>query len=153
MDREWLAQWRASMLDNLSRLAVSFEAQFGYPPGRHDIAGAASEAELAGLAAAHGPDLPDDLLVFHQTIAEVRLPDVTHGYWIHRPPHTDPPHTLSDGRRVIVFGSDGNGGLFALTAGSGTPVLRMSAEEEAVVFTANLEEFLVFLERETAAFA
>jgi hypothetical protein len=140
------------MRGNLSRLAVSFEAQFGYAPGVHEIAEAATEAELAGLLAAHGEDLPDDLRVFHETIAEVRLPAVTHGYWIHRPPHTDPPHTLSDGRRVIVFGSDGNGGLFALTAGSGTPLLRLSDEEEAVVFTPDLREFLVFLERETAAF-
>jgi hypothetical protein len=150
VDRKWLADWEASMRGNLSRLAVSFEARFGYAPGVHEIGDAATEAELAGLVAAHGEDLPDDLLLFHQTIAEVRLPDVTHGYWIHRPPH--PERTLSDGRRVIIFGSDGNRGLFALTAGSGTPVLRLSDEEEAVVFTADLRDFLVFLERETAAF-
>ncbi|NMO51828.1 hypothetical protein HH310_11565 [Actinoplanes sp. TBRC 11911] len=150
MDRKWLEQWRASMRENLSRLAG--ERRFGQVAGVHEVAGAATEAELADLVATHGDDLPYDLLAFHQAIAEVRLPAVTHGYWIHRPPHTDPPHTLSDGRRVIVFGSDGNGGLFALTAGSGTPVLRLSDEEEAVVFTADLQEFLSFLERETAAF-
>lgn len=151
MDRKWLEQWRSSMRENLSRLAD--ERLFGQVPGVHEVADAATEAELAAMVATHGDDLPDDLLTFHQAIAEVRLPAVTHGYWIHRPPHSDPPHTLSDGRRVIVFGSDGNGGLFALTAGSGTPVLRLSDEEEAVVFTADLQEFLSFLERETAAFS
>jgi hypothetical protein len=150
VDRKWLEKWRASMRENVSRLAD--ERRFGQVPRVHEIAGPANAEELADLAATHGDDLPNDLLAFHQAVAEVRLPAITHGYWIHRPPHTDPPHELSDGRRVIVFGSDGNGGLFALPAGSGTPVLRLSDEEESVVFTANLQEFLTFLERETAAF-
>ena len=94
-------------------------------------------------------------------MAEVRLPDVATGYWIHRPPlpGEDPghPRLLSDGRAVVVFGSDGGGAWFALAAGSGGPVLRLAGggllggaydADRAAPVAGNLREFLVLLRRE-----
>lgn len=127
MDEEWAGRWRDAMRGDVRRLMDGFEQRFGYPPGEPEIAGPATEAELAGL---RGDGVPADLLALYQVVAEVRIMDVSIGYAIHRPPPPgeDPghPRRLSDGRRIVVFGSDGGGALFALPADAGRPVLRLA---------------------------
>jgi hypothetical protein len=129
METAWIEQWRDDLRTDVRRLLSSFESRFGFPPDEHDVSGPATAAELAGLTALHGDALPVDLLSFHRVVAAVQLPDVNNGYWIHRPPlpGQDPGHPLrlSDGRRIVVFGSDGDGDfpgpvarLVDLTAGS-----------------------------------
>lgn len=158
MQREWVEQWRDAMRGHIERLLPGFEARFGFPPGTHEVSGPASAAELAGLTVA-------DLVTFHEVVGEVRLPDVHHGYWIHRPatPGEDVglPHALTDGRRIAVFGSDGGGALFALIATSGAPVLRLAAgadadgvydADDATVVARDLQDFLTLLRAEIEEF-
>ncbi len=165
MDDAWIERWGADMRAGIATLLSTFASRFGFPPGEHDIGGPATAAELAGLAELHGDALPADLPAFHRVVAEVQLPDVGNGYWIHRPPlpGEDPghPRLLTDGRAVVVFGSDGGGALFALAGGSGSPVLRLSGGTLlggvyeagcATVMAANLQDFLTFLRREVTAF-
>ncbi|MGX6605122.1 hypothetical protein ACWKSP_23750 [Micromonosporaceae bacterium Da 78-11] len=152
MDRAWLEQWRASMRDCLDQLTASFESRFGFPPGEHSI----TDGDTADTT------LPADLLLFHQVIAEVQLPDVDIGYWIHRPTKDQGyPYALSDGRRVTVFGSDGGGALFALATSSGGPVLRLADgalvdgvydTENAVEIAEDLQTLLIFLHQKTTEF-
>jgi hypothetical protein len=164
VDGAWIERWRADVRAGITALLATFESRFGFPPGEHEIGGPATAAELAGLAGLHGDALPADLVSFHRLVAEVRLPDVNNGYWIHRPPlpGEDPgrPRRLSDGRAVVVFGSDGGGALFALTAGSGAPVLRLSDgalldgtydADCAVAVAADLPDFLTRLRLEVTA--
>lgn len=154
LDAAWIERWRDDVRTDLRRLLGTFESRFGYPPGEHHVDGPATAAELAGAA------LPGDLLSLHRLVAEVRLPDVGAGYWIHRPPlpGTDPghPRRLSDGRELVVFGSDGGGARYALGGG---PVLRLADgalvgdaydADRAVPVAADLREFLAFLRREVA---
>lgn len=166
MDEVWIERWRADVRAGIGELLSTFEPRFGFPPGEHEISGPATAAELAGLADLHGDTLPADLLAFHQVVAEVQLPDINNGYWIHRPPlpGEDPghPRLLSDGRTVAVFGSDGSGALFALSTGKSAPVLRLSGgafpgeaydADSATVVAADLRDFLAFLRREVTEFA
>ncbi|MEV4347835.1 hypothetical protein AB0J83_25545 [Actinoplanes sp. NPDC049596] len=99
------------------------------------MSGPATAAELAALIEFHGDALPADLLSFHRIVAEVRLPDIGPGYWIHRPPlpgeDQGHPRRLTDGRAIAVFGSDGSGALFALADGQGVP--SASPERAALV--------------------
>ncbi|MFC6566037.1 SMI1/KNR4 family protein [Actinoplanes utahensis] len=161
LEDAWVGRWRDDMRAGLAGLLGRFEARFGFPPEEHEVAGPVSEEQLAGLAELHGDGLPADLVTFHRVVAEVDLPDVENGYWIHSPPlpGEDPghPRRLTDGRRVVVFGSDGGGGLFALTAGPGSPVLRLAGgsflggaydADHAAPVAADLQEFLTSLLRE-----
>lgn len=162
VEREWVEQWRDAMQRAIRKLLNDVEARFGFEPDEHRLDGPASAAELAGLVARHGDGLPAELLMFHEFIADVQLPDVNNGYWIHRPPTAGESHghpdTLTDGRRIVVFGSDGGGALFALTAETGTPVLRLAEganingvydADRAVVIANDLRQFLTVLLAET----
>ncbi|WIM92494.1 hypothetical protein ACTOB_004436 [Actinoplanes oblitus] len=165
VDDAWIERWRAGMRSDIAVLLDTFASRFGFPPGDHGVSGPATAAELDGLARLHGGAVPGDLLSFHRVVAEVELPDVNNGYWIHRPPlpGADPghPRRLSDGRAVVVFGSDGGGALFALAGGSGSPVLRLAdgsflggayEADCATEIAANLQNFLTFLHRELTGF-
>ncbi|GAA2900320.1 hypothetical protein Acy02nite_83200 [Actinoplanes cyaneus] len=126
-------KWRADVQAAAADLAGSFTTRFGFAPDEYVVGGPATAQELAGLAGLHGDALPAELLALYRVVAEVGLPDVGNGYWIHRPPlpGQDPghPRRLSDGRPVVVFGSDGGGTLFALPGGAGGPVLAFSGGE------------------------
>lgn len=162
MDSAWVEQWRDDMRAGTQRLVGEFEGRFGFPPGEHRVDGPADAAELDGLAAA---GVPDDLQVFYRVVGEVGLPDVNNGYWIRRPPEPGDDHgyptALSDGREIVVFGSDGGGAMFALAAGSGTPVYRLADgillndtydTDGAAVFAEDLQAFLTFLRDELTDF-
>lgn len=127
-----LLAWRAEVQTTLRPLLPRFEQTFGYPPGGNELAGPADPADVASLATHDDPRVPDDLLVFYQVIGEVWLPDVGNGYFIHRPDlvlgHATGLVRRVTGRHtgaVVVFGSDGGGTLYALAAGSGSPVYRL----------------------------
>ena len=161
MDEAWIERWREEMRTGARRLLATFEARAGFPPGGHEISGPATAAELAGLAELHGEALPAGLVAFYRVVAEVQLPDVGNGYWLHRPPlpGEDPgfPRLLSDGRAIVVFGTDGGGALYALPAGTDAPVLRLADGEWvgaaydadcAAEAAPDLTAFLAFLRHE-----
>ncbi|WP_153040510.1 hypothetical protein [Actinoplanes sp. TFC3] len=163
MDQVWIEQWRGDVRAGIATMLATFESRFGFAPGEHEVSGPATAAELAGLVELHGDAVPAALLAFYRVVAEVRLPDVSNGYWIHRPPlpGEDPghPRLLSDGRTVVVFGSDGGGAMFAL---SGEVVLRLAGgvfpdadyeAEHATEVAVSLQDFLQSLRRELTEFA
>ncbi|GAA4589014.1 hypothetical protein BJY16_008755 [Actinoplanes octamycinicus] len=154
VDEAWVRRWRDAMVGLAERVPVGFQDHFGYPPDEHEIGDAATGRELAGLVG-----VPESLLVFHRVVGEVRLPDVHVGYWIHRPSlEGDFPHALSDGRRIVVFGSDGGGGMFALPRDADGPVLLLNGgavvggvhdADRIEFFAADLPAFLTFLRERT----
>lgn len=132
MDREWLAAWRASVAAQVSRLLETFQARFGFEPGRNQLGPPAAEQALASLQAIV-PRPAADLIDFHRCIGQVSLPDIGNGYFIHpaglvarqaadgEPRRIGPPHELD----VLVFGSDGGGALYAIPAAKPGPVYRL----------------------------
>jgi hypothetical protein len=127
-----LRAWRTEVQTTLRSLLPRFEQVFGYPPGHNELAAAADPADIASLATHDDPRVPDDLLAFYQVIGEVSLADIGNGYFIHRPDlvlgHATGLLRRVTGRHtdaVVVFGSDGGGTLYALAAGSGSPVYRL----------------------------
>jgi hypothetical protein len=125
----------------MSRLIDSFiqafEGQFGYPPDEHYVrTPTPGDNEAADRDdPARVSTIPSDLREFYSTIAEVSLPDLDSGYFIH--PLTA---TLdSDGHfprkvtgavedSIVVFGSDGGGSLLAVGAHRGD-VYRLSGAQ------------------------
>ncbi len=118
--------------------------------------------ETAGLR-----DLPQDLITFYRYVDRVSLPDVGSGLFVHPADQTvagvrgDFPTRIVGSREdsVVVFGSDGGGALFALSATDGTTVYRLPpARVEGSVYTegaipcevvaSGLAAYLTFLERE-----
>ena len=157
-DDAWIERWRDEVRADVSRLLENFESHFGYPPGEYRVDGPAAAAELTDT-------WPAELVAFHRVVAVVDLPDVGNGYCIYRPspPGTDrgDPCRLSDGRAIVVFGSDGGGAMFALTASSDAPVLRLADgaligdtydADRAVEIAANLRVFLTSVRHELAEY-
>jgi hypothetical protein len=71
----------------MSRLAaqfcVGFEHSFGYPPDDHTVRGPTPAEDLQALVANGTVDVPGELIEFYRHIAEVSLPDLDNGYFIH----------------------------------------------------------------------
>ena len=115
------------MLDLASEFTAGFEARFGYPPGVNELVSAApQEGERAGrLLSAHG--VPEDLILFYAQIESVSLPDLDNGLFIHSADAVvsgiaggQPTEVVGAiAGRIVVFGSDGGGGLFAMTVPDG----------------------------------
>ncbi len=165
MDVAYARRWREDVTACLDRLLPGFEGRFGYPPGRHTVGGPAGEEELACLA---GIRPPDDLLGWYRQVRDVSLPDVGNGYFIHAPGLVVHREVASIRGRftadVVVFASDGGGTLFAVEAGTGSPVYRLPAGETVAgvyrsddprfdVVATNLAGFLDRLRDTVEAFA
>ncbi|GIG01127.1 hypothetical protein Cci01nite_62200 [Catellatospora citrea] len=117
---DWIRRWAAEVDTAAARMVATFEAVYGFPPG-------ANEVRLAGVGDRVAADrYRDDPLAapwmadFYAVVAEVSLPDVGNGYFIHSAasalglrdecgyaflPHADDP-------RGLVIGSTGAGVLF-----------------------------------------
>ncbi|MGP3952380.1 hypothetical protein [Streptomyces sp. 7N604] len=140
-----------------------FESKFGYPPDVNAVE-PVSESESAVEAGAEG--IPEDLAIFYGRVSRVSLPDLESGFFVHpldltlRGLRGDFPTQIVGSREdsVVVFGSDGGGGLFALSSTDGSTVYRLppSRVEGSVyveggvpceVVGSNLEDFLSMLER------
>jgi hypothetical protein len=132
MDREWLAEWRASVTAQAGQLLETFQSRFGFEPGVNQLGPPAAEQALASLQAIV-PRPAADLIDFYRCIGQVSLPDVGNGYFIHpadlvarqaadgEPRRIGPPHELD----ILVFGSDGGGALYAVPAAKPGPVYRL----------------------------
>ncbi|MFC9686248.1 hypothetical protein [Streptomyces sp. NPDC056948] len=147
-----------------STFMEQFQSKFGYPPDDNGVESASGSAsgETAGLS-----DLPQDLITFYRHVDRVSLPDVGSGLFVHPADRTvagvrgDLPTRIVGSREdsVVVFGSDGGGALFALSATDETTVYRLPpARVEGSVYTegaipcevvaSGLAAYLTFLERE-----
>ncbi|GAA0964188.1 hypothetical protein [Actinocorallia libanotica] len=101
-----------------------FEAAFGYPPGENRLVAASPEAGRAAAEALAAAGAPAELVEFYGRVAELAMPDVANGFFIH------PVEDVLDGAQptrltgaaedaITVFGSDGGGGLLAFGAAKG----------------------------------
>ncbi|MEV0254388.1 hypothetical protein AB0H82_08965 [Streptomyces sp. NPDC050732] len=129
---EWIEGWVSRMEGYATSFTEQFERKFGYPPDENFVARAAEPSPaLDELSAAEG--VPQDLVAFYQKVAEVSLPDLESGFFIHPVGHTlsgmrgDLPTRIMGSREdsVIVFGSDGGGSLYALSGTDGSTVYRL----------------------------
>ena len=115
------------MSHDLDELMRGFEDTFGYPPDDNVVTRAEEGAERESIAELSSMGASSDLLEFYSEVQEVSLPDVQNGLFI------ESATTVVDGAEdgqptritgaiedsVIVIGSDGGGGLFALSGSDG----------------------------------
>ncbi|MFD7659956.1 hypothetical protein ACFV4N_38770 [Actinosynnema sp. NPDC059797] len=150
-----------------SKLMRNFEAGFGYPPGDDLLVEATAESGREAAQSLSSVGAPGELRDFYSRVQEVSLPDVGNGFFIasaevlvegirrgDRP--TEVTGSVNDA--IVVFGSDGGGGLFALSSSSGN-VYRLSGgaqigstyevdESGIAVLASGFWEFLRYLLRE-----
>ncbi|WP_145926759.1 hypothetical protein [Amycolatopsis orientalis] len=125
-----LRSWVMRMSSLCAEFERRFEARFGYPPGENQVRLAGDDRDDLRLLAELG--CATELLDFYAVVKEVSLPDLGVGTFVHSARHvltglrgTMP--TLLGGATedsIVVFGSDGGGALFALSA-SGRGVYRL----------------------------
>ncbi|MYS69589.1 hypothetical protein GTY88_03970 [Streptomyces sp. SID5926] len=142
----------------LQQTLAHFEAAYGYPPGDNDVF-VADDQSRAMAARLEDAAVPAALVTFYSSIAELQLPDIDHGYFIHSPDlvldHLAEygPVRLTDDRTGIVFGSDGGGILFALDqSGQVHRSTTASWFDEFELAAPSLTQFLEQLHRATAVF-
>lgn len=114
----------------MSKLAFKFmrdfEGSFGYPPGENVLLEASPERGAEAVQALSSIGAPRDLLDFYARVEEVSMPDVGNGLFVHSAQAvvggavnggqpTEVVGAVDD--TIVVFGSDGGGGLFALSRG------------------------------------
>lgn len=136
--------WRARMAMLAARVADGFLARHGYPPGEQRVDGPAAAAVLDEAA---GRDFPAPLLDLHRACAEVSLPDVENGWFLHRLERVlagldgaDPVRVAGRWEvDVVVFGSDGGGTLLALEAAAGRVLALPPGPVDGQVYDDSLE--------------
>jgi hypothetical protein len=114
-----LTAWREQMQRAIDDLA---DVELLYPKGRHVIFPPAGPRDLEELAVHVKPAVPGELAEFYRMCDGLRLPDVHNGYSIAsaasvcRYIRQGEPTRVSDRTPsgVVMFGSDGGGGRFAL---------------------------------------
>lgn len=132
-------QWAHDVSADLAAFTAAFEQERGYPCGEHTLGAAAGHAELVAMTAGELHHvMPSDLLRWCTRVRSASLPDVGNGYFLH-PPDLVVAHARGEGvqwiidgdgrrERVVVFGSDGGGTLYALSP-TGTAVHRLPPGE------------------------
>nr|BFD87033.1 hypothetical protein StreXyl84_64340 [Streptomyces sp. Xyl84] len=120
LSADWLAVWQREISTMLDQMLALFETAYGYPLGDNGVLMADDESRSAAAQLQSTAAVPAALVAFYSSIAELRLPDIGHGYFIHSPDLVldhltgNGPVRLTDHSTGIVFGSDGGGILFAL---------------------------------------
>jgi hypothetical protein len=121
------------MSDLLSKLMRNFEDGFGYPPGENRLYRATLERGRSAAEALAALGAPAELINFYQEIDQLSMPDVKNGFFVHSCEDVvngmkgEQPTRLTGyiDDKIVVFGSDGGGGLFALSSTNGQ-VYRLS---------------------------
>ncbi|MET8045434.1 hypothetical protein ABZU25_31775 [Micromonospora sp. NPDC005215] len=112
------------MCELIPRFTQGFESRFGYPPGENVLVRVASEAESEGNLPPVAVGVSEDLLCFYGQVERLSLPDLDSGFFIHQFAEVvngEQPKILAGdvSDSIVVFGSDGGGGLFALSVTQG----------------------------------
>jgi hypothetical protein len=163
-----LGVWRLQMeaeIEQLRNLDLGYELDENviFPPG--------DPGTLLGLNDAAGLEAESPLSAFYRACGGVSLPDAHVGYFVHKPELVVRGLSSGEPRRitgafegdVLVFGSDGGGGRFALVPDGFGEVLYLGegAVHDAVfdgtygevrLLADNLEKFLSQLLADLAAF-
>ncbi|WP_393071559.1 hypothetical protein [Streptomyces sp. LN704] len=158
LSADWLTNWQREITAMLEQTLARFETAYGYPPGDNDVL-VADDQSRAAAAQLEDAAVPAALVTLYSSIAELQLPDIDHGYFIHSPDlvldHLTEygPVRLTDHRTGIVFGSDGGGILFALDQGGQVHRSTTASWFDDFEPTApTLTQFLEQLHRATAVF-
>ncbi len=120
LSTDWLTGWQQEITAALETTLCTFEATFGYPPGDNEVLLADEESRAATARLKEAVHMPQGLISLYATIAELSLPDIDHGYFVHTPAQVlnditqYGPVRVTDHATGVVFGSDGGGILFAL---------------------------------------
>ncbi|MBL7254034.1 hypothetical protein [Paractinoplanes lichenicola] len=127
----WVRQWAGDIDAAASSLMATFEASYGYPPGANLVRWAADD----DLEPEAHPEAPTPLTGFSRVVAEVRLPDVANGIFIHRAAGAY-PHGL-------LIGSTGGGTQFVIDGtGRVQRSIGASLEGDFKPVADSLEQFL-----------
>lgn len=130
---ENLSSWADALSELAFKFTRDFEGQFGYSPGENSLVRAAPEAGAETVEALAAAGVPRALCDFYGQVERVSLPDLDSRYFVHSAVEVlsgvngEQPTKL-DGNfsdSIVVFGSDGGGGLFALGGARGN-VYRLS---------------------------
>ncbi|MEU1763308.1 hypothetical protein [Micromonospora sp. NPDC005652] len=130
---ESLSRWVDDVAGLLVQYLSAFEGKYGYPPDENVVVRAESASLLPGVRSLAEMAVHADLLEFYAVVERVSLPDVGNGIFVLSAEEVlegiqglQPSEIRGalDGR-IVVFGSDGGGGLFALIGESGQ-VCRLS---------------------------
>ncbi|MGV4926539.1 SMI1/KNR4 family protein [Streptomyces sp. BHT-5-2] len=124
---ERLSNWIEEVTERSSELMRTFEDCFGREPGENFLVRASSERETGVIQGLSTLGAPDALCDFYAQIEMVSLPDVGNGLFVHPAEDllddaeagqpTRVVGAINDG--IIVFASDGGGGLFAISRSNG----------------------------------
>ncbi|WP_240999689.1 hypothetical protein [Streptomyces sp. Tu 4128] len=151
---EWIRCWYEQTDAALTEMVQSFQSRHGFPPDRNEIARATDESHRATDVLVELTPIPSDLTTMYWEIAEISLPDVDSGYFVH-PASMVASHFREYGavhidgdEPAVVFASDGGGHLFAV-AGSGRVWRSTTASwfDQFDLAAAGLQEFLAGLGR------
>ncbi|MFJ6704961.1 MULTISPECIES: hypothetical protein [unclassified Streptomyces] len=112
------------MCELIPRFTQGFESQFGYPPGENVLVRSTSETASEEKASLVSAGISGDLLSFYGQVERLSLPDLDSGFFIHSivdVVNGEQPTILAGdvNDSIVVFGSDGGGGLLALGAAQG----------------------------------
>ncbi len=112
------------MCELITRFTQGFESQFGYPPGENVLVRVTSEVASEEKASLVAAGISGDLLSFYEQVERLSLPDLDSGFFIHSVVEVlngEQPTVLAGdvNDSIVVFGSDGGGGLLALGATQG----------------------------------
>ncbi|MFF2819698.1 hypothetical protein ACFVT9_29775 [Kitasatospora cineracea] len=155
LDAEWLRGWCRQADAVLAKLMESLQARHDFEPGSNLVVHASVASHQATDKLVELTPIPSDLTTMYWVIAEVSLPDVENGYFVH-PASLVADHfreygaVRTDGEEpALVFASDGGGHLFAL-AGSGRVWRSTTASwfDQFDLAAADLQEFFEGLSRQ-----
>lgn len=162
-----LEKWLDKLQERLQELA---QADLAYPPGNNTVHPPVTVERLSVVASSL--HLRQEVVGLYQVCDGLSLPDVHNGYFIHpidqiqRSSQSGGPMAIDGGPYrgpIVVFGSHGGGGLFAIRAAEGDVLLleggavRHSVYEDdggrrVVKVADSFEGFLIRLLDDTAAF-
>ncbi|MFK4066751.1 hypothetical protein [Streptomyces sp. NPDC029674] len=160
LSADWLTAWQQEITATLETILRSFEDTFGYPPGDNEVFLADEESRAAAARLKEVMDMPRGLTSLYAVIAELSLPDIDHGYFVHTPAQILDDIDQYGHVRVtahatgVVFGSDGGGILFALDSdGRVHRSTTASWSDDFEVYAPTLVHFLEQLRQAVTAFA
>ncbi|MER6200644.1 hypothetical protein ABT234_25175 [Streptomyces sp. NPDC001586] len=88
LDSEWVRGWCEQISAGLSALMSSLLKTHGYSPVENAVILATDESRGATDALVDLTPILCDLTTLYWVVCEVSLPDVEHGYFVHRTPES-----------------------------------------------------------------
>ncbi|MFJ4850793.1 MULTISPECIES: hypothetical protein [unclassified Streptomyces] len=123
---EKISSWVEEMAGLSSKFSRGFEVWYGYEPDANELM-LTSLAESDARRALSAMGAPGDLLKFYERVLRISWPDVGNGFFVNSAEEVvagrgdwQPAEVIGAVTdSVIVFASDGGGGLYALTSTDG----------------------------------